>query len=155
MKNNILLNKFLLYNSEGLAYGITEMFSRNLAELLSNKIMIVYPDFDRDSFIQSIENHVVGKTYTRRIPIFASLLKEHLPEDYERALSAFTGIWGEENPNETGMFTHYYWIMPIGKSTQDHSTHREFIEFPGKIALRYDSLCGKMAEGKNVCRSQK
>jgi len=70
MKNNILLNKFLLYNSEGLAYGITEMFSRNLAELLSDKIMIVYPDFDRDSFIQSIENHVVGKTYTRRIPIF-------------------------------------------------------------------------------------
>lgn len=38
--------------------------------------------------------------------------------------------------------------MPIGKSTQDHSTHCEFIEFPGKIALRYDSLCGKMAEGK-------
>lgn len=106
MKNNILLNKFLLYNSEGLAYGITEMFSRNLAELLSDKIMIVYPDFDRDSFIQSIENHVVGKTYTRRIPIFASLLKEHLPEDYERALSVLTGIWGEENPNETGMFTH-------------------------------------------------
>ena len=106
MKNNILLNKFLLYNSEGLAYGITEMFSRNLAELLSDKIMIVYPDFDRDSFIQSIENHVVGKTYTRRIPIFASLLKEHLPEDYERALSVLTGIWGEENPNETGMFNH-------------------------------------------------
>lgn len=101
MKNNILLNKFLLYNSEGLAYGITEMFSRNLAELLSDKIMIVYPDFDRDSFIQSVENHVVGKTYTRRIPIFASLLKEHLPEDYERALSVLTGILGEENPNET------------------------------------------------------
>lgn len=106
MKNNILLNIFLLYNSEGLAYGITEMFSRNLAELLSDKIMIVYPDFDRDSFIQSVENHVVGKTYTRRIPIFASLLKEHLPEDYERALSVLTGILGEENPNETGMFTH-------------------------------------------------
>lgn len=80
MKNNILLNKFLLYNSEGLAYGITEMFSRNLAELLSDKIMIVYPDFDRDSFIQSVENHVVGKTYTQRISIFASLLKEHLPK---------------------------------------------------------------------------
>lgn len=155
MKNNILLNKFLLYKSEGLAYGITEMFSRNLAELLSDKIMIVYPDFDRDSFIQSVENHVVGKTYTRRISIFASLLKEHLPEDYERALSVLTGILGEENPNETGMFTHYYWIMPIGKFVQDYCTHCEFIEFSGKIALRYDSLCGKMAEGKNVCRSQK
>lgn len=102
MKNNILLNKFLLYNSEGLAYGITEMFSRNLAELLSDKIMIVYPDFDRDSFIQSVENHVVGKTYTRRISIFASLLKEHLPEDYERALSVLTGILGEEKPQRNG-----------------------------------------------------
>ena len=44
-------------------YSITEMFGRNLAELLSEKIMIVYPDFDRDSFVQSVENHVIGKTY--------------------------------------------------------------------------------------------
>lgn len=155
MKNNILLNKFLLYNSEGLAYGITEMFSRNLAELLSDKIMIVYPDFDRDSFIQSVENHVVGKTYTRRIPIFRLTVERASSKDYERALSVLTGILGEENPNETGMFTHYYWIMPIGKFTQDYSTHCEFIEFSRKIALRYDFLCGKMAEGKSVCRSQK
>lgn len=107
-------------NKMATTYSITEMFGRNLAELLSDKIMIVYPDFDRDSFVQSVENHVVGKTYTRRISIFASLLKEHLPEDYERALSVLTGILGEENPNETGMFTHYYWIMPIGKFVQEY-----------------------------------
>ncbi|KGN80757.1 hypothetical protein HR13_02900 [Porphyromonas gulae] len=34
-------------------------------------------------------------------------------------------------------------------------THCEFIEFPGKITLRYDFFCGKMVEGKNVCHSQK
>ena len=29
-------------------------------------------------------------------------------------------ILGEENPNETGMFTHYYWILPIGKFVQEY-----------------------------------
>lgn len=49
----------------------------------------------------SLGKHIPGES-----PSFASLLKEHLPEDYERALSVLTGIWGEENPNETGMFNH-------------------------------------------------
>jgi 3-methyladenine DNA glycosylase AlkC len=33
----------------------------------------------------------------------------------ETAVSVLLKILGEENPDETGMFSRYYWILPIGK----------------------------------------
>lgn len=99
----------------GTNYSITEHFGGNLAELLTEKIRVVYPDFKGDNFIKEVEQKVEGLTYTQRIGVIAELLQKHLPADYKKALSILVAILGEENPNETGMFTHYYWIMPIGK----------------------------------------
>lgn len=96
-------------------YSITEYFGKNLAELLSEKILQVYPDFDSHSFISKIEALVVEKTFTQRIFVIAEQLQKHLPENYDEALNILLSILGEENPNQTGMFKCYYWIMPIGK----------------------------------------
>lgn len=101
-------------------YSITELFGANLAKLLSDKIIIVYPQFDAVHFIGCVEHLVVGKTYTERILIIAEQLNEHLPNDYEISLSILLQILGEENPNQTGMFTNYYWIMPIGKFISEY-----------------------------------
>jgi len=30
------------------------------------------------------------------------------------------GILGKENPNETGMFSNFYWVMPIGKFVEKY-----------------------------------
>lgn len=104
----------------GTNYSITEQFGANLANLLSEKIMKVYSEFDKKNFIQDVENSVVEKTYTQRIAIIAELLKKYLPSEYDKALPILVSILGEENPNQTGMFTFYYWILPIGKFVQEY-----------------------------------
>lgn len=100
-------------------YSITKYFGRNLAELLSEKIIPVYAPFDAESFITEVGKAVEGKTYTQRVSVIAALLHKHLPKNFEEALNILTSILGEENPNETGMFKNFYWIMPIGKFIAD------------------------------------
>ncbi|WP_392419664.1 DNA alkylation repair protein [Capnocytophaga canis] len=99
----------------GTNYSITEQFGTYLAELLAEKINRVYPDFNSKNFIKDTGNKVIGQTYTQRIITIADLLKNYLSADYKEALRVLLSILGEENPNQTGMFTHYYWILPIGK----------------------------------------
>lgn len=102
---------------ESMATGqsITEQFGKSLAILLSEKLQSVYSDFDTASFVQAVDEGVVDKTYTQRIIWIAEQMHAHLPQDYEQALNILLAILGDENPNETGMFTHYWWIMPIAK----------------------------------------
>lgn len=95
--------------------SITEVFGENVAILLSDKISTVYHKFDSKSFILETGKLVTGKSYTKRIEIIADLLKKYLPEKYIEALAVLTKILGPENKEETGMFAHFYWIMPIGK----------------------------------------
>lgn len=91
----------------GTNYSITEKFGANLAELLAEKINRVYPDFNSKNFIKDTGNKVIGQTYTQRIITIADLLKNYLSADYKEALRVLLSILGEENPNQTGMFTHY------------------------------------------------
>jgi len=94
---------------------ITDYFGANLAELLSGKIKTAYPEFKASQFIKSVEQIVIGKTYTERIEAIADELHAFLPSDYTRAVNILVAILGPENPDETGMFSTYYWVMPIGK----------------------------------------
>ncbi|MDO4692811.1 MAG: DNA alkylation repair protein [Porphyromonadaceae bacterium] len=104
----------------GTNYSITDKFGGELALLLAQKITQVYPEFDSQSFVQDTERRVLGQSYTQRIGTIAELLRRYLPSDYGKALSILVSILGEENPNQTGMFTHYYWILPIGRFVQEY-----------------------------------
>jgi len=95
--------------------GITQYFGANLAELLSDKIIEVYKDFHKQEYMAAIESNCVNLGYTQRIELHADQLNLHLPEDFKKAVEILIAILGEENKNETGMFTEFYWIMPIGK----------------------------------------
>jgi 3-methyladenine DNA glycosylase AlkC len=104
----------------GTKYSITDLFGGNLAEILSGRILQVYPEFDSKSFISGVVVRVNNKTYTHRIGIIAEQLKLFLPSDYETSIKILISILGDENPNETGMFTNYYWILPIGKFVSNY-----------------------------------
>jgi len=95
--------------------GITQHFGTNLAELLSEKIIKSFPKFDKRSYIKAINEKVSDLSYTQRIELHAIELHNYLPKEYEESINILTSILGDENPNETGMFTEYYWVMPIGK----------------------------------------
>jgi len=97
------------------SYSITEQFGKNLAELLSQKIKPVFPGFKSMDFVSAIENKCPGLTYTQRVNLIADELHTNLPGNYDTAISILVKILGEENPDETGMFSHFYWILPIGK----------------------------------------
>lgn len=95
--------------------GITKWFGDNLAKLIADKIKTVYEDFDGAKYIQTIKRECKDLSYTKRIELHADVLKEYLPQSYPKAVKILIEILGEENPNETGMFKEFYWVMPIGK----------------------------------------
>jgi 3-methyladenine DNA glycosylase AlkC len=97
------------------ANGVTKYFGKNLAELLGKKIVSVQKDFDQRGFIKSVAKDVDQKTLTQRVEWIADNLNLFLPEHYPDAIAVLTKILGPENEKETGMFTHFYWLMPVGK----------------------------------------
>jgi 3-methyladenine DNA glycosylase AlkC len=96
-------------------YSITKYFGSNLAEMLSSKILKFHPSFKSQEYINSIQNKCDNLSYTQRIILHANELKKYLPVEFVDAIDILMKILGDENPNQTGMFTNYYWIMPIGK----------------------------------------
>ncbi|PIE47906.1 MAG: 3-methyladenine DNA glycosylase [Gammaproteobacteria bacterium] len=100
--------------------GITQYFGDNLAKILAEKIKVVYTDFDSKTYIENIKEKCVDLGYTKRIELHAQELKQLLPNSYPQAVNILMQILGEENPNETGMFKEFYWIMPIGKFVEKY-----------------------------------
>lgn len=100
--------------------SITDFFGDNLARILAQKIKKVYPAFDARNFVQKVCKEKEGKTYSERVELLADMLYEFLPKEYERAVNILLSILGPENEHETGMFTHFYWIMPIGKFVEKY-----------------------------------
>lgn len=148
--------------------SITEMFGENLAILLADKIIVVYKSFNKKEFCNSVKKQVVGKTYTQRVGIIAENLKKYLPANYKDAVAILTQILGPENKEETGMFTNFYWLMPVGKFVEiygldDFSVSIKAIEEltkrnTGEYAIRpyarkypekVIAVCKKWAKSKN------
>jgi 3-methyladenine DNA glycosylase AlkC len=111
-------NNFI--NPETGRISISQVFGADLAILLGAKISTVYKNFDLKGFVRDTTKEVVGKSYTQRIEVLANLLRKYLPEKYPEALAILTNILGPENDEETGMFTNFYWLMPVGKFVEKY-----------------------------------
>lgn len=98
----------------------TDYFDGELAELLAGKITAVYPEFDTLSFISSIQSRLQNKTLKQRVELIADELFNHLPDDFSEATHILIQISGPENPKETGMFTEFYWLMPVAKFVEKY-----------------------------------
>lgn len=90
-------------------------FDKELATLLADKIYSVYPSFNRNRFVKSVDLNVQKLEMKDRVEAIADELQANLPGSYPRSVELLLQIIGPENPVETGMFTNYYWIMPIAK----------------------------------------
>ncbi|MFT4313159.1 MAG: DNA alkylation repair protein [Candidatus Woesearchaeota archaeon] len=94
---------------------ISEWFDEELATIIGNKIRDVYPSFDTKGYYTQIKKECPQKTYSQRVLLHAQTLQKFLPKPYTQALKIVVAILGPENPNETGMFTEYYWVLPLAK----------------------------------------
>lgn len=95
-------------------------FDKDLAVLLSEKIKAIEPKFESKKFVQVIDQEVQSLELKDRVAFFARQLHIQLDEDYKTGLPILLKILGPENVEETGMFTNYYWVMPIAKYVEDY-----------------------------------
>ena len=88
-------------------------FNRELAEFLSDKISKVYPEFQKQNFVEQIDSKIHKMELKDRVKVITCSLYEFLPQRYEEAIEILLKILGKPNENETGMFKKWYWVMPI------------------------------------------
>lgn len=148
--------------------SITKVFGEDLAVLLAGKISPVYKQFESKAFVRETKELVLDKTYTQRVEIIADLLKKYLPSDYAKSIQILMKILGPENEFETGMFTNFYWLMPVSKFVEkygldDFSISIQAIEeitkrstgeyairpFARKYPKKTLAVCIKWAKSKN------
>lgn len=104
-----------------------DWFDEDLAYLLSDKIELAFPSFARKELANAIANGIPQLEIKDRIELFADQLRIMLPSDYEEALPILASILGKENPHETGMFTDFYWAMPIAKFVEKYGLNHYHI----------------------------
>lgn len=109
----LIVLKIICYNKT--MANITDYFGSNLAVVLANKIKLVYNDFDSKKYIDFVKKNQQGKTYSQRVVLHARGLKQYLPDDYTQSIAILVSIMGDENKEETGMFTNFYWLLPVSK----------------------------------------
>ena len=109
-------------------------YDAELAQDLAEKIKPHYPAFDQATFIRMIAEEVEDLELKARVNVFADALRACLPEDFPQAASILHKILGPENPNETGMFTEGYWLMPVAYFVEKHGLNH----FDESVALIYE-----------------
>ena len=95
-------------------------FDKELAKLLAEKITPHHPSFDTTSFVQVIDQGVEPLELKARVELIADELHRHLMPTYTENIAILLNILGGENEEETGMFTNYYWLMPIAKYVEKY-----------------------------------
>lgn len=95
-------------------------FDKELAELLSEKLLSVGVKFNSSSFIKKVDAGVDGLELKDRVELIADELNNHLEGSFPQQVEVLIQILGPENDKETGMFKEYYWIMPIAKFVEKY-----------------------------------
>ena len=105
-------------------------FDKDLAVLLSDKIQAHCKSFNAEDFIKAVANGTKSLELKDRVELIADQLKVNLPTEFTQAPDILLQILGPENENETGMFSEYYWVMPIAKYVEKYGLNH----FPESIS---------------------
>lgn len=88
-------------------------FDKELARMLAEKITVIKPDFDSSRFINKVDGKVNDLELKDRVEVIADEISNCLLSNYQENIQLLLNVLGPENQEETGMFTNFYWIMPI------------------------------------------
>ncbi len=95
-------------------------FDKELLELLAEKISAVDSSFKANEFIARTEENLEELELKDRVEKIADELYHSFGGNYQAGTLSLMEILGPENEKETGMFTDYYWIMPIAKFVEKY-----------------------------------
>lgn len=88
-------------------------FDEELGKMLADKIKVIQPRFDKKNFVREIKCGVEGLELKARVSLIADNLHQFLGGSYEENATVLEQILGPENTEETGMFSNFYWLMPV------------------------------------------
>ncbi len=95
-------------------------FDESLAELLAGKIIEHDPEFESQLFCNEIKTGVIPLELKDRVELIADKLHQFLRNDFISNVRILEKILGPPNDEETGMFTNFYWIMPLAKYVEKY-----------------------------------
>lgn len=105
-------------------------FDEELAKMLSSRIETLQSDFNSKTFVAKTRKGVEELELKPRVEFIADLLHTHLGDNYQNNCQVLTQILGPENELETGMFTEYYWVMPIAKYVEKYGLDHFDVSMP-------------------------
>ena len=144
-------------------------YDKKLTINLADKILKVYPKFQKQKFVSTIDKKVKNLELKGRVETIADALHKFLPDEYPKAIRILLQILGPQNKNETGMFKEGYWLLPVAffvekygtdhfeistgaiyeitqRSTGEYAVRPFLVKFPKKMT----SLMLKWSKNKNV-----
>jgi 3-methyladenine DNA glycosylase AlkC len=130
-----------------MAKKFKDYYGRETADILSSKIIDVFPEFERDKFVEDVIRMSEPLEFLARQDMYVVLFDTYLPQDYTSKISLFTRILGPELTTSEGMFTHGFWLWPIGRYVEKNAhlhnpdASLDFIyeltkRFTGEFAIR-------------------
>lgn len=103
-----------------MATPLKDYFGVNLANRLAEEILKVHPEFPAKEFVKTVRKSYAPLELKDRVRLIAASLFTHLPEEYPKAIKILLKTFGNPNPKETGMFTNYHWLMPVGQFIESY-----------------------------------
>ncbi|GHS93620.1 hypothetical protein AGMMS50239_25720 [Bacteroidia bacterium] len=61
---------------------VKDYYNADCAKLLSQKIRMVFPDFNEKAFIKYVDKNVPDKEFSERMDVFANAFELYLPENF-------------------------------------------------------------------------
>jgi len=95
-------------------------FDSELTQMLAQKINEIDFKWDSKPLTKGIQTELDKLELKDRVELIADRLYQSFNKDYTKGLAVLMQILGPENEEETGMFTNFYWIMPIAKYVEKY-----------------------------------
>jgi 3-methyladenine DNA glycosylase AlkC len=129
-----------------MAKKFKDYYNTNTARLIAEKIKNEQSSFDSEGFVKIIQKNIRGKAFLERQDVYVDTFEVYLGDNYSKNIALFTRLLGPELKTDTGMFTHGWWLWPIGRyverhGLEDYDASLRFIyaltkRFTGEFAIR-------------------
>lgn len=105
-----------------MAKKFKDYYDTSCARLLAQKIKAQDATFDDDGFVTFIRSNLRGKEFLQRQDLFVEGFENFMGEKHARNIQLFQKFLGPELQTSTGMFTHGWWLWPVGRYIEKNGT---------------------------------
>jgi len=122
---------------------VKDYYNADCAKLLSQKIKVIFSEFEEKLFINFIDKNVSEKEFSERMDVFVDGFEKYLSNIYEQNIEIFEHILGEELKQETGMFSEGWWLWPVGRYVEKHGIKnlKVTLAFIKELTKRFTGEC--------------